>query len=48
MHGFHSDDNHGSVGTSTILIDAGRSFGSPSWVVQKLFMHAQVNHASIL
>jgi hypothetical protein len=34
-------DDHGSAGTSTILINAAGSFGSPSWVVQKLFMHAQ-------
>lgn len=34
-------DDHGSAGTSTILIDAAGSFGSPSWVVQKLFMSSQ-------
>lgn len=34
-------DDHGSAGTSTILINAAGSFGSPSWVVQKLFMSAQ-------
>ena len=28
----NSRDDHGSAGTSTILIDAARSFGSPSWV----------------
>ena len=37
----NSDDTHGSAGVSTILINAATSFGSPSWVVQKLFMHAQ-------
>ena len=37
----NSRDDHGSAGTSTILIDAGGSFGSPSWVVQKLFMSSQ-------
>ena len=29
------------AGVSTILINAASSFGSPSWVVQKLFMSAQ-------
>ena len=37
----NTEDFHGSSGVSTILIDAARSFGSPSWVVQKLFMSAQ-------
>jgi alpha-N-arabinofuranosidase len=35
------DDKHGSAGTSTILINAVTSYGSPSWVVQKLFMQHQ-------
>jgi len=34
-------DDHGSAGVSTISINAAGSFGSPSWVVQKLFMAAQ-------
>jgi alpha-L-arabinofuranosidase len=37
----NADDDHGSAGVSTISINAAGSFGSPSWVVQKLFMAAQ-------
>ena len=37
----NSADTHGSAGVSTILINARQSYGSPSWAVQKLFMHAQ-------
>lgn len=37
----NSRDDHGSSGVSTILIDAAKSFGSPSWIVQKLFMQHQ-------
>ena len=37
----NTNDQHGSSGVSTIVIGSARSFGTPSWVVQKLFMHAQ-------
>ena len=37
----NSADTHGSSGVSTILVNAAQSYGSPSWVVQKLFMSAQ-------
>jgi len=37
----NSEDDHGSAGVSTILINAETSFGSPSWAIQSLFMHHQ-------
>ena len=37
----NSEDSYDSSGISTIIVNGESSFGSPSWVVQKIFMHHQ-------